>query len=137
MPFSCSPRVISSRCVQFSALIVAMGVGSACSTSSTAAAGDANAPFAVELTKASVSIVNQTGTGIAGGTLNLVPVGFPRPYFVMLPRMTTGEKRSFPLETFRMLDGTKYRLNVTKVKSIKVEAKDVVGKPIEYEIPVD
>jgi hypothetical protein len=35
-----------------------------------------------------------------------------------------------------MLDGTMFRLNVTKVKSIKVTAKDVVGKPIEYELSV-
>jgi hypothetical protein len=137
MSFSRLSQGISAvRFVKSCALVMAVGAGAACGASGTAAAADPNAPFAVELTKASVTIVNQTGTSIAEGVLNLVPVGFPRPYFVMLTRMSSGEKRSFPLEGFRMLDGTKFRLNVTKVSSVQITAKDVTGKAHEFEMPV-
>jgi hypothetical protein len=138
MSVSCLARALSTpRFVGSCALIVALGGASACGSSQTVGAADPNAAFAVELTKASVSIVNQTKTSLAGGTVNLIPVGFPRPYFVMLPRMTSGEKRTFPLETFRMADGTGFRLNVTRVKSIQISAKDVVGTMHELEVPVD
>ena len=138
MSFPRSPRAISSsRLVQSCALTLAVGVAAACGARGSAELADPNAPFSVELTKASVTIVNQTGTSINEGTLNLVPVGFPRPYFVMLPRMSNGEKRTFPLDTFRMLDGTKYRLNVTKVSKVTVSAKDAVGKTHELEVEVD
>ena len=136
MSFWRSPRtLLTSRFVQFCPLILAFGVAAACGTSGSGAA-DPNAPFAIEVTTASVTVVNQTGQTITEGVLNVVPVGFPRPYVVMLSRMSNGEKRSFPLETLRMLDGTKFRLNVTKISSVKVTAKDVVGKPIEYELSV-
>ena len=137
MSFSRSPRALSSsRVLQSSALVLALGAAAACGSSGSAAAADPNAPFAVELTKASVTIVNQTGTWIADGVLNLVPVGFPRPYFVMLTRMSNGEKRTFSLDSFRMLDGTKFRLNVTKVSSVKIAAKDVTGKSHDFEMSV-
>ena len=136
MSFSRSPRtVLTSRFVQFCPLILVFGVAAACGASGSAAA-DPNAAFGLELTNSSVTVVNQTGGTITDGLLNVVPVGFPRPYVVNLSRMANGEKRTFPLETLRMLDGTKFRLNVTKVSSMKVTAKDVVGKPIEYEVSV-
>ena len=138
MSFSRSLRALSSsRFVRSSPLILALAITSACGGSGTIAAADPNAAFSVEVTKAAVTIVNQTGTSIADGTLNLVPVGFPRPYFVMLGRMPNGEKRSFPLESFRMLDGTKFRLNVTRVSSVKISAKDVTGKTHEYEVSAE
>ena len=138
MSFSCSPRVLSSsRFVQSSALILALGVAPACGGTGTIAAADPNAAFSVEVTKASVILVNQTGTSLADGTLNLVPVGFPRPYYVMLGRMTNGEKRTYPLESFRMADGTRWRLNVTKVSSVKISAKDVTGKAHEFEVSAE
>ena len=112
-----------------------MGVAAACGTSGSAAA-DPNAAFSIEVTKASLTVVNQTGGTITDGMLNVFPVGLPLPYVVNLSRMANGEKRTFPLETLRMLDGTKFRLNVTKISRIKVIAKDVVGKPIEYELSV-
>jgi hypothetical protein len=114
-----------------------LAVTSACGGSGTIAAADPNAAFAVEVTKSNVVLVNQTGTSLADGTLNLFAVGFPRPYFVMLGRMPNGEKRSFPLESFRMLDGTRFRLNVTKVASVKVSAKDVTGKAHEFEVAAE
>jgi hypothetical protein len=136
MSFSRSPRtLLTSRFVQFCPLILALGVAAACGTSGSAAA-DPNAAFSIELTKASVTVVNQTGGTITDGMLHLVPLGFPRPYVVNLSRMANGEKRTFPLETLRMLDGTKFRLNVTKISSMKVTGKDVVGKTIEYELSV-
>ena len=134
MSFSRSPRPpFTSRLVQLCLLTLALGVGVACGTSGSAAA-DPNAAFGIELTKASISIVNQTGGTITDGMLNVIPVGLPRGYVVNLSRMSNAEKRTFPLETLRMLDGTMFRLNVTKVSRVKVTAKDVVGKPIEYEL---
>jgi hypothetical protein len=127
---------LSSRFVRPSALILALVVTPACGGSGTIA-HDPNAAFSVEVTKATVTLVNQTGTSIAEGTLNLIPVGFPRPYYVMLGRMSNGEKRSFPLEQFRMADGTRFRLNVTRVSSVKVSAKDVTGKAHEFEVSAE
>jgi hypothetical protein len=136
MSFSRSPRkLLTSRFVQFCPLILAFCVAAACGTSGSAAA-DPNAAFSIEVTTASLTVVNQTGGTITDGLLNVFPVGLPLPYVVNLSRMANGEKRTFPLETLRMLDGTKFRLNVTKIKRMKVTAKDVVGKPIEYELSV-
>ena len=136
MSFSRSPRKpLTSRFVQFCPLILAFCVAAGCGTSGSAAA-DPNAAFSIEVTTASLTVVNQTGGTITDGLLNVVPVGFPRPYVVNLSRMVNAERRTFPLETLRMLDGTKFRLNVTKIKRMKVTAKDVVGKPIEYELSV-
>ena len=136
MSFSRSPRKpLTSRFVQFCPLIVVLGVAAACGTSGSAA-HDPNAPFSFEVTKASLTVVNQTGGTITDALLNVFPVGLPLPYVVNLSRMANSEKRTFPLETLRMLDGTKFRLNVTKISRIKVTAKDVVGKPIEYELSV-
>jgi hypothetical protein len=136
MSFSRSPRkLLTSRFVQFCPLILAFCVAAGCGTSGSAAA-DPNAAFSIEVTTASLTVVNQTGGTITDGLLNVFPVGLPLPYVVNLSRMANGEKRTFPLETLRMLDGTKFRLNVTKIKRMKVTAKDVVGKPIEYELSV-
>ena len=133
MSFSRSPRtLLTSRFVQFCPLILVLGVAAACATSGSLAE-DPNAAFAIEVTKASLTVVNQTGGTITDGLLNVFPVGLPLPYVVNLSRMANSERRTFPLETLRMLDGTKFRLNVTKISRIKITAKDVVGKPIEYE----
>jgi hypothetical protein len=138
MSFSRSPRTLfTSRFVQFCSLILTLGVAAACGASGSAAVDPkANAAFSIEVTKASLTVVNQTGGTITDGLLNVFPVGLPLPYVVNLSRMSNSEKRTFPLETLRMLDGTKFRLNVTKISRMKVTAKDVVGKPIEYELSV-
>ena len=136
MSFSRSPRTpLTSRFVQFCPLILVLGVAAACGSSGLAA-HDPNAAFSIEVTKASLTVINQTGGTITDGLLNVFPVGLPLPYVVNLSRMANSERRTFPLETLRMLDGTKFRLNVTKISRIKVIAKDVVGKPIEYELSV-
>jgi hypothetical protein len=114
-----------------------LAVTSACGGSGTIAAADPNAPFSVEVASGVVTLVNQTGTSIADGTLNLFSVGFPKPYLVMLGRIVNGEKRTFPLESFRMADGTTFRLNVTRIKSVKITAKDVTGKTHEYEVSAE
>src|SRR4030095_8455692 len=67
--------------------------------------------------------------------VDLIPQGIPRPYVTLLPYMASGEKRTFPLTGFRAQDGTKYRSDIAKGKSVKVTATDSNGQVRQREVP--
>jgi len=84
---------------------------------------------------AAISLENRTGTSLSKGQVSVIPEGIPRPYVVLLPYMASGEKRTFPLSAFRAQDGTPFRQDVAKGKSVKVTATDSNGQVREREVP--
>ena len=82
-----------------------------------------------------VTVENRTGTSLVTGQVSLVTGGTRPPYFVMLPRIEHGGRRTFPLDSFRTNDGTPFRRNMARARAVKITANDLNGKPHEYEIP--
>ena len=107
-------------------------VAAACSDE--APSGDAS--LVVEVLPDEVTVENQTGTPLVGGEISVIPYGtVPRPYVMNLSRLSTGEKRSFALTSFRNPDGTRFMRSVAKGRRLKVTAKGVGGKSYEREVP--
>jgi hypothetical protein len=66
----------------------------------------------------------------------VIPYGsVPRPYVVVLPRLSNGQKRSFALGSFRNSDGTKFARSAARGRRVRVTATDVTGKSYEREEP--
>ena len=104
---------------------------SACSS----AEGSGDTSIVVDVLQDEVTIENKTGTGLSKGEVSIIPQGFARPFVTNIAYMTNGSKQSFPLGNFRASDGSKFRRDVVKGKSVKVTIKDVSGKSYEREVP--
>ncbi len=102
-----------------------------------ASAATADALVGLQLTDSAVTLENRTGTSLVGGQIIMVSAGTRPPFFVMLPRIQSGEKRSFALDSFRSNDGTPFRRSLARARAVKVTATDLAGKTHEYEIPFD
>jgi hypothetical protein len=113
-------------------VLIAAGAAAACSGTASES-GDTS--LVVDVSMMAVTVENQTGTSLVKGEVNLLTQGIPRSYMALLPHMSNGEKRSFPLETFRSTDGTQYRRSVVNARSVKVVATDVGGKTYQREVP--
>ena len=104
-----------------------------------ACSGDANGSgdmsLVVEVLQDSITLENKTGTSLTKGEMTVIPQGIPRPYVMILPHMTNGAKRTFPLSSFRMSDGSPFRRDVANGRTVKISATDVAGKTYEREIP--
>jgi hypothetical protein len=99
------------------------------------ASGDAS--LVVEVSGSSVSLENQTGVSLARGEISIIPEGIPRPYVMNFSYMSSGQKRTFPLNSFRTSDGTPFRQSIATGRSVKVTATDVTGKTYEREVPFE
>lgn len=110
-------------------------VSSAAAACSGGGSESGDTSLVVEVSSSSVTVENRTGTSLAKGEVSVIPQGFPRPYVALLPRMSSGEKRTFAFTTFRMSDGTPFRRDVAKGKSVKVTATDSAGKTYAREVP--
>jgi hypothetical protein len=126
--------VLPSLCVALFA-----GVAATCggTNSSVASAATADAAIGLQLSETAVTLDNRTGTSLVKGQLSLMPAGVRQPFFIVLPRIQSGEKRSFPLDQFRGSDGTPFTRSGARAKSINVTATDLNGKAHQYEIPFD
>ena len=113
-------------------LCLAMSAGAA-ACSEAQGSGDTN--LVVEVLQDEITLENKTGSSISKGELSIVPMGFERPYVSNISYLTVGAKRSFPLNSFRGSDGSPFRREVAKGKSVKVTARDSVGKSYEREVP--
>lgn len=113
-------------------LAVAAGAGAA-ACSEAAGSGDTN--IVVDITMDAITIENRTGTALSKGEVSIVPQGFARPYTANLTYLPNGGKREISLNTFRMSDGSPFRRDVAKGKSVKVAARDVGGKAYDREVP--
>jgi hypothetical protein len=118
-------------------LALLSGAAGACSGggSGVASAQSADALIRMEMNDLGVSVENKTGTSIVSGQVTLVAGGTRPPFFVMLPRIESGGKRTFGLDTFRTSDGTPFRRGLVRARAVRISANDLNGKAHEYEIP--
>lgn len=110
---------------------VAVSAAAACSEAS----GSGDTRLVVEISQDEVTIENKTGASLMRGEVSIIPQGFARPYVMNLPHLSVGEKRAFQINSFRMSDGSPFRRDVAKGKSVKVTARDLSGQTYEREVP--
>jgi hypothetical protein len=125
--------VLPSLC----AVALAGAVACGGSTSGVASAASADALIGLALSETSVTLDNRTGTSLVKGQLTITPAGVRPPFFVVLPRIQSGEKRTFALDQFRTNDGTQFNRSLARAKAVKITATDLNGKTHEYEIPFE
>lgn len=112
--------------------VVVFTAAAACSTAESS--GDTS--LVVEVSQDAVTVENRTGTPLTRGEVSVIPYGtVPRPYVLVMPRLPIGEKRAFPLTSFRNTDGTRFMRNAAKGRRVRVTAQDVGGKTYQREVP--
>ena len=93
-----------------------------------------NAPLLVSITPTSVTLQNRAGLPLADIKIVIVPYG-PVEFAKSFARFETSERREVSLGEFRSADGAALNLRFVRPRSVRVSAKDVVGKSYEVEIP--
>jgi hypothetical protein len=129
-----APR-LPQQCAALRVVLLCAAVSAAASACSSNAQGSGDVSLAVTMSQDEITVENLTGTSLSKGEVAIIPMGFARPYLANLSYMASGSKRSLPLTSFRMSDGSPFRREVTNGKSVKVTAKDVSGKAYEREVP--
>src|SRR5262245_51234592 len=93
-------------------------------------AQDPNAPIGVSVEQTYLTIENRSGVALAEGLIELVPSGVLAPYRRELPRIESGAKRDVQYDLFSGAGGARFRRGVTRIKLVRVTAKDMAGKTI-------
>ena len=125
------PGVLGLRLVVVCLALSSASLVAACSQ----AEGSGDTSLVVEVLQDEITLENKTGASLSKGEVTIMPMGIARPYAANIAYMTNGSKRSFPFNTFRMSDGSKFARDVAKGKSVKVTARDAMGKTYEREVP--
>jgi hypothetical protein len=100
-----------------------------------AAAQDPNAPVGFTTSQTYITIENRSGSALAGGLIELVPSGVLAPFRRELPRLESGAKRDVPYDMFSGAGGARFRPGATRIKLVRITAKDVAGKTYKVEAP--
>ena len=109
---------------------------SAAATACSSAPATGDTALVVEVLQDEVRVENGTGIPLMRGEVSVIPQGTaPRPYTVILPHMSVGEKRTFALSSFRNSDGTRFLRAAANGRRVRVTATDVAGKTYEREVP--
>ncbi len=95
----------------------------------------ANAPFAIQVSQTYVTVENRTGAPVVGGQMEIIPGGILPRFKTALPRLEAGSKRDVMLNTFKDPGGTPFNRAIARARSMKVTAKDQLGKVYEFEAP--
>ena len=108
----------------------------ACSASGGGAAQQAaDAPIGVRTSDMFVTLENRAGLPLVDVDVTILPIGTPTAFTKSVSRMENGEKRDFPLGNFTAQDRTTtFSLRLVRPKSVRVKARDLVGKA--YEVTV-
>src|SRR5262245_39877024 len=128
-----SPGLLQTRAAVPAALLCLALSGGIAGCSSAEGSGDAS--LVVEVLQDEITLENKTGSSLAKGEISIIPMGFGRPFVANITYMTSGSKKSFPMNSFRAPDGSKFARDVGSAKAVKVSAKDPVGKTFEREVP--
>ena len=107
----------------------------ACSGGETASPQAANAPIGVQTSQLFVTVENKAGLALIDVEVAILPVGSPAIYTKFVDRLENGEKRDVSLGDFNGRDGTPFSLRVVRPKTVRVKAKDMVGKTYETAVP--
>ena len=100
-----------------------------------AAAQDPNAPVGFTASQTYITIENRSGSALSGGLIELVPSGVLAPFRRELPRLESGAKRDLPYDLFTGAGGARFRYGATRIKVVRITAKDVAGKTYKVEAP--
>jgi hypothetical protein len=102
-----------------------------------AAAQDPNAPVGFTTSQTYITIENRSGNALAEGVIELVPSGVLAPFRRELPRLESGAKRDLPFDMFSGAGGSRFRPGATRIKLVRITAKDVAGRTYKVEAPFD
>ncbi|MBI3490227.1 MAG: hypothetical protein HY047_00260 [Acidobacteria bacterium] len=94
----------------------------------------ANAPIAVQTSQMFVTVENKAGLPLVDVDVAILPVGGPAVFTKLVERIENGEKRDLSLGDFSQ-GGTTFSLRIMRPKTVRVRAKDVVGKTYEVSVP--
>ncbi len=100
-----------------------------------ASAQDPNAPVGFTTSQTYITIENRSGNALAEGLIELVPSGVLAPFRRELPRLESGAKRDVPYDLFSGAGGARFRPDVTRIKAVRITAKDIAGKTYKIEGP--
>jgi hypothetical protein len=102
-----------------------------------AAAQDPNAPVGFTTSQTYITIENRSGNALAEGLIELVPSGVLAPYRRELPRLESGAKRDVSYDLFSGAGGSRFRPGVTRIRAVRITAKDISGRTYKIEAPFD
>ena len=100
-----------------------------------AAAQDPKAPVGFTTSQTYITIENRSGSALAEGMIELVPSGVLAPFRRELPRLESGAKRDVSYDLFSGAGGSRFRPGVTRIRAVRITAKDVAGKTYKVEAP--
>ena len=115
--------------------IACVVVGALSTSGCGASAQDPNAPVGFTTSQTYITIENRSGNALAEGLIELVPSGVLAPYRRELPRMESGAKRDVSYDLFSGAGGSRFRPGVTRIKAVRITAKDISGKTYKVEAP--
>jgi hypothetical protein len=118
------------------ALLLAAGVSIGALAACSEAAGSGDTALVIQVADDSVTVENQTGQSLNKVEVSIIPKGIPRPYVAIVGHLSSGEKRTFMLSTFRM-DGTPFRRGVANGRVVRMSGTDVSGKSYQREVPFE
>ena len=124
-----------TRLSVFTCAIVCVGLVAFSVTGCGAAAQDPNAPVGFTTSQTYITIENRSGSALSEGLIELVPSGVLAPFRRELPRLESGAKRDLPYDLFSGAGGARFRPGVTRIKAVRITAKDVAGKTYKVEAP--
>ena len=123
------------RLAGFPCTMACIVLGALVATGCGAAAQDPKAAVGFTTSPTYITIENRSGNALAEGLIELVPAGVLAPYRRELPRLESGAKRDVPYDLFSGAGGARFRPGVTRIKSVRITAKDVSGKTYKVEAP--
>ena len=124
-----------TRLSVFTCAIVCVSLVAVSVTGCGAAAQDPNAPVGFTTSQTYITIENRSGSALSEGLIELVPSGVLAPFRRELPRLESGAKRDLPYDLFSGAGGARFRPGVTRIKAVRITAKDVAGKTYKVEAP--
>jgi hypothetical protein len=124
-------RLSGPLCATIACVVLVMLSTSGCG----AAAQDPNAPVGFTTSQTYITVENRSGNALAEGLIELVPSGVLAPYRRELPRLESGAKRDVPYDLFSGAGGSRFRPGVTRIKAVRITAKDIAGKTYTVEAP--
>jgi hypothetical protein len=89
----------------------------------------------VEPSRISVDVENTSGETLSKVEVFIVPHGEATVYTITPTSLAAGEKREFPIASFRERDGTPLDLRVARIKSVRVSAVTTQGQTVRAEVP--
>lgn len=124
-------RLSGPLCATLACVVLVVLSTSGCGAS----AQDPNAPVGFTTSQTYITIENRSGNALAEGLIELVPSGVLAPYRRELPRLESGAKRDVPYDLFSGAGGSRFRPGVTRIKAVRITAKDIAGKTYTVEAP--